>query len=98
MEDALRKNLLHYKLKPESELKYLLWEKKWKYHKKNFCTFAKWYAIYVTPIFPKLKPGLHEPQLPVEWNVTNLNCQIVSSIVVKRRCCALKVSSVARPQ
>ena len=40
-----------------------------------------------------LKPGLHELQLPVERSVT-----LVSSIVVERRCCALKVSSVARLQ
>ena len=40
-----------------------------------------------------LKPGLHEPQLPVEWSVT-----LVSSIVVERRRCALQVSSVARLQ
>ena len=31
-----------------------------------------------------LKPGLHEPQLPVEKSVT-----LVSSVVVKQRCCAL---------
>ena len=35
-----------------------------------------------------LKPGLHEPQQPVERNVA-----LVSSIVVERRCCALKRSS-----
>ena len=38
-----------------------------------------------------VKPGLHEPQLPVERSVT-----LVSSIVVERRRCALRVSSVAR--
>ena len=32
-----------------------------------------------------IKSGLHEPQLPVERSVT-----LVSSIVVERRCCALK--------
>ena len=31
-----------------------------------------------------LKPGLHEPQLPVEWSVT-----LVYSLVVERRHCAL---------
>ena len=36
-----------------------------------------------------LKPGLHEPQLPVERSVT-----LVSSIEVERRRCALQVSSV----
>ena len=36
------------------------------------------------------KPSLHEPQLSVERSVT-----LVSSIVVKRRDCALQVSSVA---
>ena len=40
-----------------------------------------------------LKPGLHEPQLPVERRVA-----LVSSIVVERRRCALQVSSVARLQ
>ena len=40
-----------------------------------------------------LKPGLHEPQLPVERSVT-----LVSSVVVERRCCALQVSSVVRLQ
>ena len=40
-----------------------------------------------------LKPGLYEPQLPVERSV-----KLVSSIVVKRRRCALQVSSVARLQ
>ena len=40
-----------------------------------------------------LKPGLHEPQLPVERSVT-----LVSSIVVERRRYALQVSNVARLQ
>ena len=40
-----------------------------------------------------LKPGLHEPQRPIERSVT-----LVFSIVVKRRRCALQVSSVARLQ
>ena len=40
-----------------------------------------------------LKPGLHEPQLPVERSVT-----LVFSLVVERRRCALQVSSVARLQ
>ena len=38
----------------------------------------------------KLKPGLQEPQQPVERRVA-----LVSSIVVERRHCALQVSSVA---
>ena len=38
-----------------------------------------------------LKPGLHEPQLPVERSV-----RLVSSVVVERRSCALQISSVAR--
>ena len=37
-----------------------------------------------------LKPGLREPQLPVEMNVT-----LVSSSVVERPRCAIQVSSVA---
>ena len=40
-----------------------------------------------------LKPGLYEPQLPVERSVTS-----VSTIVVDRRRCALQVSSVAQLQ
>ena len=36
-----------------------------------------------------LKPGLHEPQLPVERSVT-----LVSSVVIERRRCALQVVSV----
>ena len=40
-----------------------------------------------------LKPGLHEPQLPVERSVT-----LVFSVVVERRRCALQVGSVARLQ
>ena len=40
-----------------------------------------------------IKPGLHEPQLPVERSVT-----LVSFIAVQRRRCALQVSSVARLQ
>ena len=35
-----------------------------------------------------LKPGLHEPQLPVERSV-----KLVSSIIVERRRCALQVCS-----
>ena len=50
-----------------------------------------WRIVRVKPA--GLKPGLHEPQLPVERSVT-----LVSSIVVERRCCALQVSSVARLQ
>ena len=38
----------------------------------------------------EFKPGLHEPQQPVERSVT-----LVSCIVVERRRCALQVSSVA---
>ena len=41
----------------------------------------------------RMKPGFHEPQLPIERSVT-----LVSSIVVERRCCAIQVSSVARLQ
>ena len=40
-----------------------------------------------------LKPGLLDPQLPVERNV-----RLVSSIAVERRRCAPQVSSVARLQ
>ena len=40
-----------------------------------------------------LKPGLHEPQLPVESSVT-----LLSFIVGERRRCALQVSGVARLQ
>ena len=40
-----------------------------------------------------LKPGLHEPQLPVERSVT-----LLSSIEIERRRCALLVSRVARLQ
>ena len=40
-----------------------------------------------------IKPGLHEPQLPVERSVT-----LLSSIVVERRRCALQVYNVARLQ
>ena len=46
--------------------------------------------IFVREFAPGLKPGLHEPQLSVEWSVI-----LVSSIVVERRYCALQVSSVA---
>ena len=41
----------------------------------------------------RVKPGLHEPQQPVERIVT-----LLSSIVVERRRCALQVSSLARLQ
>ena len=41
----------------------------------------------------KLKPSLHEPQLPVEWSVT-----LIFSVVLERRRCALQVISVARLQ
>ena len=37
--------------------------------------------VFVSNILLSIKPGLHEPQLPVEWNLT-----LVSSIVVERRC------------
>ena len=40
-----------------------------------------------------LKPGLHEPQLPVEKNVTLAFC-----IVVERHRCPIQVSSFARLQ
>ena len=50
------------------------------------------HIISVRSIY-KLKPGSHEPHLPVERSVT-----LFSSIVVDRRRCALQVSSVARLQ
>ena len=37
-----------------------------------------------------IKPGLYEPQLPVERNVT-----LIFFIAVERHCCTLQVSSVA---
>ena len=56
--------------------------------------------ITLTPIrevqsldFSTFKPGLHEPQLPVERSIS-----LVSSTVVERHCCALQVSGVARLQ
>ena len=57
--------------------------------------FTNGTPYFVSPIIGsgRLKPGLHEPQLPVENNVT-----LVSSIAVERRRCVLLISSVARLQ
>ena len=49
--------------------------------------------LYLAQLHWTLKPGLHEPQLPVERSVMSVSC-----IVVKRYCFVLPVSSVTRLQ
>ena len=51
------------------------------------------FTSHFTVHLQQVKPGLHEPQLPVEKSAT-----LVSSNAVGRRRCALQVSNVARLQ